>query len=403
MILPALLAQVKDTEVHTVAVIDNTGKYFRLFKDTDTYHFVGSDKSLDEYRKQQDKSLTAILSITGDLLTDAKNAALYSDRQIAPELRNIVNDVLSDALKTEKIASFNIPNLEKIIEESDVDFSVTTIKWDESGNETSSSGLINMIIGFALTFLIYMFVIMYGSMVMSGVLEEKTQRIVELMVSSVRPFDLMMGKIIGIALVGLTQLFIWGIMAVAIFFGGVMFMAGNIDPQTITAGAMQMQGVNMSSFDTVISQNEMLNALYHIDYALIGISFILYFMGGYLLYASVFAAVGASVDQQEDATQFITPIMLVIILGFVVGMSSIENPNGPLAFWGSIIPLTSPVVMMMRLPYDVPLWQLAVSIVLLFATAFALTWFSAKIYRTGILMYGKKPGAKEMLKWLRYK
>jgi ABC-2 type transport system permease protein len=218
------------------------------------------------------------------------------------------------------------------------------------------------------------------------------------MISSVKPFDLMMGKMIGIALVGLTQLFIWGIMSVALLFAGTLFMAGGLD-----TGASGTPDMDMTAIESVISQNDMLNALYNIDFAYIGISFLLYFIGGYLLYASVFAAIGSSVDQQEDTNQFMSPIMIIIVLGFVVGMSSINNPNGPLAFWGSIIPLTSPIVMMIRLPYDVPFWQLALSVGLLFGTALAITWLSAKIYRTGILMYGKKPSLKEMIKWLRYK
>ncbi|MDR0994838.1 MAG: ABC transporter permease [Tannerella sp.] len=403
ILLPAWMSSIKSSEVRTVAVIDQTGKYAPLFKDDGNFRFVSTQKSLDDYRRSPDKSLAAILNITADLLENPSAATLYSDKQIPPDLNNRVNQVLTKELENEKLASFNIPNLKEIIRESKVNFSVQTIKWDANGSETHSSAQINSIIGFVLTLLIYIFILSYGAMVMQGVLEEKTQRIVELMISSVKPFDLMMGKIIGIALVGLTQLFIWGVLFTGLMAVAGLFMGGG-DAKALLDAASTTAGMDIpAGAGGLFASNQLLQQLAGVNYFGILVAFLLYFIGGYLLYASLFAAIGSSVDQQEDTQQFMMPVTLLIVFAFIAGISSTQNPDSPLAFWCSMIPFTSPVVMMVRLPFDVPLWQEALSIGLLFATALAITWLSAKIYRTGILMYGKKPDFRELLKWLRYK
>ena len=264
-----------------------------------------------------------------------------------------------------------------------------------------------MAAGFIFTFIIYMFVMSYGGMVMQSVMEEKTNRIVELMVSSIKPFQLMMGKIIGISLVGFAQMAIWAVMLALILFGASALF-GVDAAQTGQAGmAAQMGAGTMVAADpAAIAQagenNEILSALINLPYAEIGILFVLYFVGGYLLYASFFAAVGASVNEQEDSSQFMMPVVLIMVFGLYAAMGSVENTNGPLAFWASLFPLTSPIVMMVRIPFGVPLWQELLSLGLLFATSILFVWLSARIYRVGILMYGKKPTLKEMIKWVRW-
>lgn len=247
-----------------------------------------------------------------------------------------------------------------------------------------------------------MFVMTYGGMVMQSVMEEKTNRIVELMVSSVKPFQLMMGKIIGISLVGFLQIAIWAVLlAIILASAGAVF---GID--AATASQAQMGG-GMPPEAMAMAQDgetaEIMAALTGLPYMEMGVLFVLYFIGGYLLYASFFAAVGASINEQEDSSQFITPVVLIMVFGLYAAMGSAENTNGPLAFWASMFPLTSPIVMMVRIPFSVPLWQEILSLAILFATALATVWFSAKIYRVGILMYGKKPSVKEMIKWMKYK
>ncbi|MDR1161364.1 MAG: ABC transporter permease [Tannerellaceae bacterium] len=391
--VPFWLSSIRSDEVKTVAVMDATGKYAPLFEDTGSFRFINSDKSLDDYRNSESKEIFAFLSITDDLLQHPKAATLYSAKQIPGELSRLVNQVVTKELEAEKLASFNIPRLKEIISESKVHFAVSTIKWSADGSENTSSSAVASVLGIVFTMLVYMFILMYGSMVMQGVMEEKTNRIVELMISSVRPFDLMMGKIIGIAFVGLTQLFLWGIMTSALLAGGAFVLGGGADLSTIQPHA-----------DIVVMQevNEWLGIIKSINFAEIGTFFILYFIGGYLLYAAIFAAIGSAINQQEDANQFIAPVMVFMVFALYAGIYSIDNPDGPLAFWCSMIPFTSPIVMMVRLPYDVPVWELLASVALLFATAMAITWLSARIYRVGILMYGKKPGIKEMIRWLRY-
>ncbi len=387
--VPLWLSTFKSDEVHNVAVIDVTGKYAALFEDTENYHFIRADKTLDEYREGKDKEIFAILSITDDLLSNPRAATIYSEKQVPSELSRMVNRTIGKQLESEKMASFNIPNLEEIIRESRIDFDIQTIKWSKDGGESTSSATVASVIGIVFTTIIYMFIMIYGAMVMQGVMEEKTNRIVEVMVSSVRPFDLMMGKIIGIGFVGLTQVFLWAIItAVLVTAGGFAFSGGSADTAALQAAP---------------AESDIMGIIHSINLADIGISFVVYFIGGYLLYASLFAAIGSAVDNQEDTQQFMMPIMILMMFALYAGIYSMENPDGPLAFWGSMVPLTSPVVMMIRVPFEIPLWEKLVSVALLYATAFGIVWLSAKIYRVGILMYGKKPSIKEMMKWIRYK
>ncbi|MDR1981273.1 MAG: ABC transporter permease [Tannerellaceae bacterium] len=398
------LATIKGDEVHTVAIMDTTGKYASLFKDTESYRFIHSDKSLSDYRQNPDKEITAFLTITDDLLKNPKAAALYSEKQIPGELSRMVNQVLTKQLESEKLASYDIPNLKEIIADSKVNFSIQTIKWGEDGKEGASSTMVASLVGILFTVIVFMFIMMYGAMVMQGVMEEKTNRIIEIMVSSVRPFDLMMGKIVGIGFVGLTQVFLWGILTFVLTGIGQFALGGAVDPATIGQGANMMSpAMDMTDMGSMGQTGEWLEILSTINFTEIISFFILYFIGGYLLYASVFAAIGSAVDQPEDTQQFMTPILIFMTFAFYAGMYSMENPDGPLAFWCSFIPLTSPIVMMIRLPFDVPMWQNIVSVVLLYATSIGITWLSAKIYRVGILMYGKKPNIKEMIKWVKYK
>ena len=399
--VPLWLSTIKGDEVRNVAIIDTTGKYASLFENNESFHFIHSDKTLDEYRQGEDKEVFAFLSITDDLLNNPKAATLYSEKQVPAELSRLVNQTLSKQLESEKLASFNIPNLKEIIRESKINFNVQTIKWSEDGKESASSATVASIIGMVFTFIIYMFIMMYGAMVMQGVMEEKTNRIIEVMISSVRPFDLMMGKIIGIGFVGLTQVFLWGIITtILVSVGGFMF-SGGVDVASLQAGPqMGMMDANALASS---SGNEIMGIINSINIAEIGISFIIYFIGGYMLYASIFAAIGSAVDSQEDTQQFMAPVTIFMIFALYAGIYSMENPDGPLAFWCSMIPFTSPIVMMVRIPFEIPLWEKLLSVALLYASAIGIVWISAKIYRVGILMYGKKPSIKEMIKWIKYK
>ena len=400
--VPLWLSSIKGDDIHQVALIDKTGKYAPLFENTETYHFVNADQDLDAYKKHPSGEIFAFLSITGDLLENPKAATLYSEKQIPIELTRIVNMTLKKQIENDKLATFNIPNLKKIIKECDIDFDIQTIKWGDDGKEQKSSAMLASVIGMVFTILIYMFILIYGAMVMQGVMEEKTNRIVEIMISSVKPFDLMMGKIIGIGFVGLTQVFIWGVMTFSLITGSSFLLGGGVEKEMLDAN-MTMNAnpqIAAAAEQPVAELMEMLNT---INFAEIGVLFILYFIGGYLLYSSLFAAIGSAVDNPEDTQQFMVPISILLVFALYAGMYSMENPDGPLAFWCSMIPFTSPIVMMIRMPFDIPLWQSLLSIVFLYITSIGLTWFSGKIYRVGILMYGKKPNIKEIIKWIQFK
>lgn len=402
IVVPLMLATIQGDEQKTVMVVDKTGRYVGSLKSTANYAFVPTADNKDEFYTE-DSEVEAVVQITADLAKNPKAVTIYSPREVKAELLSYVETCLGEQVRREKLSAYNIPELETIIADIQTDFHVATVKRNAEGDETSSNTYIAMTAGFIFTFLIYMFVMSYGGMVMQSVMEEKTNRIVELMVSSVKPFQLMMGKIIGVALVGFVQLAIWGVMlSIILVVCGSVFGLSTAPAVPAVAGAdAQMAAVAQQAGGGEAA--EIMSALMGLPYAELGIMFVLYFVGGYLLYASFFAAVGASINAQEDSSQFIMPVVLIMVFGLYAAMYSAENTNGPLAFWASMFPLTSPIVMMVRIPFGVPWWEEVLSLGLLFATSMAFVWISARIYRVGILMYGKKPSLREMLKWVRWR
>ena len=402
IMVPLMLATIEGDEQKTVMVVDKTGRYVGSLKSTANYAFVPTADNKDEFYTE-DSEVEAVVQITADLAKNPKAVTIYSPREVKAELLSYVETCLGEQVRREKLSAYNIPELETIIADIQTDFHVATVKRNAEGDETSSNTYIAMTAGFIFTFLIYMFVMSYGGMVMQSVMEEKTNRIVELMVSSVKPFQLMMGKIIGVALVGFVQLAIWGVMlSIILMVCGSVFGLSTAPAVPAVAGA-DAQMAAMAQQAGGGEAAEIMSALMGLPYAELGIMFVLYFVGGYLLYASFFAAVGASINAQEDSSQFIMPVVLIMVFGLYAAMYSAENTNGPLAFWASMFPLTSPIVMMVRIPFGVPWWEEVLSLGLLFATSMAFVWISARIYRVGILMYGKKPSLHEMLKWVRWR
>ena len=421
--LPILLGAIKDTNQKTIFIVDQTHQYEQLFKDTPQYHFQTST-AVDKSFQDEEADPQGVLLISGNLARNPNAAVMYSREEVQLDLRNTIEGILSKKIRDEKLTSYNVPELENIIADVQQDFTLQTRKWSDDGTDTESSFDAAMIVGLVFTLLIYMFVMTYGSMVMQGVMEEKTNRIIEVMVSSVKPFQLMMGKILGVLLVGLTQILIWGIMLVILIsaltyaFGGEATTNALAHSQQPVSAAVIQQGagaapaaaiaaadVNASAPD--VSESDagasFLNQMSGIPVMEIAIMFILYFLGGYLLYASLYAACGAAVNSPEDSSQFMMPLILIMIFALYGAIGSMENTNGPLAFWASLFPFTSPIVMMIRVPFNIPLWQEILSLVILYGTALLFVWIGARIYRVGILMYGKKPTFRELWKWLRYK
>jgi ABC-2 type transport system permease protein len=285
----------------------------------------------------------------------------------------------------------------KAIEGAKTTISISTLVISDSGDQKSSSKL-NTVLGFASGGLIYIFIFIYGSMVMRGVIEEKSSRIVEVIISSVKPFQLMLGKIIGVAATGLTQFLLWIILTfVIISVAQATIIPAEFDPSAIGTGA------EVAAYGGNADIAAFMEALATINFPLVIGCFIFFFLGGYLLYSSLFAAIGSAVDNESDSQQFMMPVTVPLILSFVIGTKVAENPDGPIAFWFSLIPLTSPIVMMVRIPFGVPTWELVLSMILLIAGFLGTTWLASRIYRVGILMYGKKVSWGELIKWMRYK
>lgn len=395
--VPLWLSSIENDEQQKVAVIDPTGVYAKALKASKSFAFSAQPVITKEMRSE-DSPYDAVVAISGDLVKNNGKVTIYSHKEIPGNMLDYIQSKLNETVQKQKLEATGIAGLDKIIDDVQRDVNMKTVKWSKEGDEQASSTYVAIIVGGIFTLLIYIFVITYGGMVMQSVIEEKTNRIMELLVSSVKPFQLMMGKIIGVMLVGIAQMALWGvILSIIMTVASVGF--GISQAPSIAAGQpMPSPTMNMSQ-DT----QELLTAIVNLPYAEIGLMFIIMFVGGYLLYSSFFAATGASINEQEDANQFVVPITMITLFGLYAAMYSIENTDGPLAFWASLFPLTSPIVMMIRIPFGVPLWQELLSIALLYASAFLMIWIGGKIYRVGILMYGKKPSIKEIIKWMRYK
>lgn len=390
LFIPLWLSDIENGEVENVAVVDQVGKYKDALIDTSDFRFTFVE--VQDVSVENMSSFVAydiVVLIENDLL-NVPAITMLSEKQVPLDLKRYVENSLEKYVEEEKIASYNIPNLKTIIKESQTKIAITTIKLNEDGSPNVSSTEVASGVGMLFMFLIYFFVFVYGTMVMNSVVQEKTNRIVEVIICSVKPFELMLGKIISIALVGLTQFLLW------VFFIAVLIFAGS---NFIEVPATQP---TLSSVDEN-AMTQVLQGLMSVNFVEIISFFVLYFIGGYLLYASLFASIGAAVDNETDTQQFVLPITIPILFAMYAGIYSIENPDGPLAFWCSLVPFTSPIVMMVRLPFGVALWEKLLSLAILVATFLLTTWMAAKIYRTGILMYGKKITWHELLKWIKYK
>lgn len=409
MIVPAWLATRDDKQERTIAVYDESSLFLdQLNQEGYTkYHFVEREKYLTLKENLAGSEYYALLYIPENIYTTS-SAQLTSPKQIPFELTEQIERKLSQVIETDKrqkvISESGVPDLEAKLAATRTRVSVNTLKVTETGEEKKSSSMVAFGASYIMGFLIYFFVFMYGAMVMRSVMEEKKSRIVEVIISSVKPFQLMFGKIVGTALVGLTQVAIWIVLGGAII--GVL--QGFMTPE-----ATQEMGQNLMQSQPGIAQQtanvepnqiaEVLEMIGNLNLPLILFSFVFYFLGGYLLYSSLMGAVGAAVDNEEDTQQLVFPVTFPLILSIILLFPIAKNPEGSIAFWASVIPFTSPVCMLARIPYGIPAWELLLSMFLLTLTTIGAIWIAARIYRTGILMYGKKVTLKELFKWLTYK
>lgn len=405
MIAPALLALNSDKmeSKKAIAVLDETGWFHQKFDNTEANTFVYHDKNenLDSLKKLVFEDIyDAILYIPGTSLNVPVNAKLYSDKQISMTLSSYIENTMKKEVEHKKLLASGIDP--DIVKSASTNINVSNIRMDSENKEETRYTELESIIGFILAFVIYFSIFLFSSQVLRSVIVEKTNRIVEVIISSVKPFELMMGKIIGNALVGLTQFTAWIVLTLSIYFVASGIILG---PEIMSVSGTIMSQEISSITETTASQDVMLeavNMIQTINFTAILWSFLFYFLFGFLLYAALFAAIGGMVDNETDSNQFITILTIPLIIAIICSPAMMENPENGLTLWLSMIPFTSPIAMMIRIPFGVPYMQLGISIILLILTFVLMTWIAAKIYRTGILMYGKKPTWKEIWKWLRY-
>lgn len=409
MIVPIWLSMKKD-KTQQIEVVDESYMFRDLIPQNDRIHFDYPPISLAAATAGfYDTQYDAILYIPKNLLEGGKAVKIFYKKQLGIGAEEYIGATLGKMMY-DVILAKNKVNLSAIKDaEDNSKFKVITEQLDEGGTAKKTNTGLFMAIGLGAGVLIYIFIFLYGVQVMRGVMEEKTNRIVEVILSSVKPFELMMGKIIGVALVGLTQFLLWVILTTTLYSVAAGTILKDIDmkqiqqkEQTFTTGA-DLKYSDMKKIEQPTLLTDLYNDFKSVDMVAIFFSFLFYFLAGYLMYSALFAAVGAAVDNETETQQFMMPITIPLILSFVVAQAIMQNPDSNMAFWFSMVPLTSPIVMMVRLPFGVPGWQLGLSMFFLVLGFLFTTWLAARIYRTGILMYGKKVSWKELWKWLFYK
>ena len=393
--LSSLKADLKQIAVH-----DETGLFVSEFKNSDEYKYINLSnieiKIIKDSIKSESYEGLIYIPKTSDFKSLENKIQYISNESPSINFVDHVQEVISNKITNQNFKLAKLDTMAINNAQADVN-----LELKKATGEDSLKGIneIKIAIGGAFGYLIMMFIVIYGNMVMRSVIEEKTNRIIEIIISSVKPFQLMMGKIIGTSLAGILQFFIWAIIGLILMFSASLFLGINasptakIPPEMLHSAQQEFAGVAQMY----------LNELLNLPIATLLICFVIYFIGGYFLYSSFYAAIGAAVDNETDSQQFLLPIILPLILGVYIGFFTVMNdPNGTVATVFSMIPLTSPIVMLMRIPFGVPWWQIAISVTILFGTFIFVVWFASKIYRVGILMYGKKPTWRELYKWLKY-
>lgn len=385
MVLPALIAIFQTPEEKVIAVVDESGVVARTLQNGDETKFVIVDRPMAELLGNED--YYGVLNIGGNIIENPSNVTLYTHSASSMSLESYISGQIKETVESVRLRKYNIDNLPEILAAVNADVKLQTFRIDEGDEASETSSTLSYFIGIIMSFMLYMFILIYGQMVMTSIIEEKNNRVLEIVVSSVKPTYLMLGKILGIGAVAVTQILIW--LAIVMSFtywvmpslmSGVA--AGANDPELMAAIGKLSDGSYVLSLFVYL---------------------LLFLVGGYLFYSSIYAAIGSAVDNIQDASQLTTIAVLPIIVGMVLSPSVVSDPMSSYATWVSIIPFTSPMVMMARIPFGIPFWEIALSIVLLYLTFLFMIWLAAKIYRVGIFMYGKKPTITELIRWARYK
>ena len=410
-ILPSLIMVYSKEDGKKVAVVDNSGLVMPYLVDSETVDYEDCAGQSVEALKSGlgNNGYDAILSISAlNSQTRDVNAEVFSSKPLGIDMTETMSNRINKAVEDYRIASYGIEGLESIMKEVKADVKLRSYTLDEEGKETVSESAVFMMVSMILGIIIYMFIAIFGGMVMSSVIEEKASRVVEVLISSVKATDLMFGKIIGIALVALTQFFLWIVLTFAIIAGVGVISGGAILDSADPAAMVEMAGRSAEQMETLTAaasepegMEVIFSTLRSMPVAEILICFVIFFVFGYMLYASLFSAIGSGAESEGDTQQLQIPITIPLLLGFFIAIYAFKAPDSSLVLWGSMIPFTSPIVMLARLPFGVPVWQILLSVVLLVATTGVLAWASAKIYRVGILMFGKKTTWKDLWKWFK--
>lgn len=400
---PAVIMFFVRGETKAVSVIDQSGIVAPQLESGDDIQFVViEDGDLQtELKKSLESEEFGVLFIGSDIVENPNNIQLYTNQSSSMLIEEAIAGQVEEIIEAERLKALNVGDLKRILEQVEVNINLSTFRNGAEQSEATSSAA-SSFVGIALGFVLYFFLVVYGSIVMQSIIEEKNSRILEVLVSTVRPFDMMMGKILGVASVALTQIAIWGVLLIVIsaaVIPAVMpddILAG---VEAVRAGADAAAMVPDMDIEAIAALSSIMDTGYISQIVLL---LLLFMMGGFLLYAAMYAAIGASVDQVQDAQQLTTPVMIPIIFAFIILTMVMNDPNSPLVVWCSMIPFTAPIVMMGRIPSGIPTWEVVTSLVLLYATFIVMVWLAGKIYRVGIFMHGKKPTFKELYKWIRY-
>lgn len=401
-IIPIMLALHSSDQHLRIAVVDESHWFEERFTDNKEHTFIlMKGNPIDSVKEMVKNDLFDMaLYVPPTQLNIPSNAVIYSLKQVPMEVETYISGVMQKEIEEQKLMASGVDPA--IVSAVKTDINLQVMRMDEKGNEKETFTKVQFTLGIILAMLVYMFIIFFGGQVMQGVAEEKTNRIIEVIISSVKPFQLMMGKIIGVSLVALTQFLLWIVLTGVIYLGFSAFI-GLGSPQALPTGTVMSQDITATDIMSNESVQQIVQIAQSIDFDTIIFSFIIFFVLGYLLYATLYAAVGSLVDNNTDSQQFTLPITVPLMVAIISSFYIVNNPDSSLSVWLSMIPFTSPISMMVRIPFGVPIWQIVLSVVLLAGTFVLMTWFAAKIYRTGILMYGKKLSYKEIFKWLKYK
>lgn len=400
MIAPALITIFSTADTKTIAVIDNSKVIAQSLISNDEINYISLDVPLDSALANAD--IDGVLLIEESILTSSAGVSLYTNEASSITIEQNITSQIENTIEEQRLKNYDIENLEEILDAVKANVSLQTYRNDQEAGSNASSSFLSYIIGTIMTFMLYIFLLLYGQMVMTSIIEEKNNRVLEIVVSSIKPAQLMMGKIIGIGLVAVTQVLIWAAL--------ISVISGSLLPALLPTEVMnEVTAFNNGTIDINTATNDAdllhaLSVLGNVGYILSIFGYLMLFLiGGFLFYSSIYAAIGSAVDNIQDAGQFQSIVVFPIIIGLILSMTVVNDPNSTLATIMSLIPFTAPMVMMARIPFGIATWEIIASLVLLYISFLFMVWVAAKIYRVGIFMYGKKPTIKDLVRWINYK